>query len=104
MKAVTIVQPGGIEGLEVREVATPASPTADRVRVKVRAAALNRADILQRMGRYPAPPGYPPDIPGMEFAGEVDDLTTGGDIVWVHNPVGGRRLFEINDGFELRLR
>jgi putative PIG3 family NAD(P)H quinone oxidoreductase len=33
---------------------------------------LNRADILQRLGRYPAPPGYPQDIPGIEFAGEVE--------------------------------
>src|SRR6266566_2920138 len=71
MKAVTITAPGGTEVLEVREVETPARPTADRVLVHVRAAALNRADVLQRMGRYPAPPGYPQDIPGLEFAGEV---------------------------------
>jgi NADPH2:quinone reductase len=72
MKAVTIVSHGGVEGLVVREVETPAIPPANRVRVRVRAAALNRADILQRLGRYPAPPGYPKDIPGLEFAGEVD--------------------------------
>lgn len=72
MKAVTILNHGGVEGLEVREAPTPANPTADRVRVRVRAAALNRADILQRLGRYPAPPGFPTDIPGLEFAGEVD--------------------------------
>jgi NADPH:quinone reductase-like Zn-dependent oxidoreductase len=39
--------------------------------VRVRAAGLNGADILQRKGAYPAPPGYPQDIPGLEFAGEV---------------------------------
>jgi NADPH2:quinone reductase len=39
--------------------------------VSVRAAALNGADLVQRRGFYPAPPGSPPDIPGMEFAGEV---------------------------------
>jgi putative PIG3 family NAD(P)H quinone oxidoreductase len=74
MKAVTITRPGGVEGLEIRQVETPGPPTADRVRVRVRAAALNRADVLQRLGHYPAPPGYPQDIPGLEFAGEVEDV------------------------------
>src|SRR5436853_4125281 len=41
---------------------------------RVRAAGLNRADILQRLGRYPAPPGYPQEIPGLEFAGEVESI------------------------------
>jgi NADPH2:quinone reductase len=72
MKAVQIISFGGVEGLQVVEVADAPKPTADRVRVRVRAAGLNRADILQRLGRYPAPPGYPQDIPGLEFAGEVE--------------------------------
>lgn len=84
---------GGVEGLEIREVAMPASPTADRVRVRVHAAALNRADILQRMGRYPAPPGAPQDIPGMEFAGEVDQI---GNEVRAWQP--GQRVFGITAG------
>jgi len=71
MKAVVITKHGGVEGLEVREVESPAPPTANRVCVRVRAAGLNRADVLQRLGHYPAPPGYPQDIPGLEFAGEV---------------------------------
>src|SRR5229473_1812381 len=74
MKAVTIVSFGGVEGLEVRDLADAPRATADRVRVRVRAAGLNRADILQRLGRYPAPPGYPQDIPGIEFAGEVEQV------------------------------
>src|SRR6266851_4828161 len=74
MRAVVITKPGGTEVLEIREVVSPPSPTADRVRVRVRAAALNRADILQRKGHYPPPPGAPRDIPGMEFAGEVDQV------------------------------
>jgi putative PIG3 family NAD(P)H quinone oxidoreductase len=74
MRAVTIVSFGGVEGLEVREVADAPRATLDRVRVRVRAAGLNRADILQRLGHYPAPPGYPQDIPGMEFAGEVEQI------------------------------
>ena len=77
MRAVTIVSFGGVEGLAVREVADAPRAILDRVRVRVRAAGLNRADILQRLGRYPAPPGYPQDIPGMEFAGEVEEI--GGD-------------------------
>jgi putative PIG3 family NAD(P)H quinone oxidoreductase len=44
------------------------------VLVRVRASALNRADLLQRAGRYPAPPGSPADIPGLEIAGEVADV------------------------------
>jgi putative PIG3 family NAD(P)H quinone oxidoreductase len=74
MKAVTITSFGGVEGLEIREVPEPPQPTADRVLVRVRAAGLNRADILQRLGRYPAPPGYPQEIPGLEFAGEVAEV------------------------------
>ena len=46
-------------------------PGAAEVLVRVRAAGLNGADMAQRQGRYPAPPGSPQDIPGMEFAGEV---------------------------------
>src|SRR3954466_11311089 len=54
----------------VEEHADPA-PARGEVLVRVHAAGLNGADILQRKGAYPAPPGSPQDIPGMEFAGEV---------------------------------
>src|SRR3989442_2261516 len=74
MRAITIVSFGGVEGLEIRDVADAPRATADRVRVRVRAAGLNRADILQRLGRYPAPPGYSQEIPGLEFAGEVESI------------------------------
>jgi putative PIG3 family NAD(P)H quinone oxidoreductase len=46
-------------------------PGSGEVLVRVRAAGINGADIHQRLGRYPAPPGSPPDIPGLELAGEV---------------------------------
>jgi NADPH:quinone reductase len=46
-------------------------PGKQELLVRVRAAGLNGADMLQRKGRYPAPPGSPPDIPGLELAGEV---------------------------------
>src|SRR5579884_384974 len=71
MRAAVISRPGGPEVLEVRDVAVP-EPGGDQVRVRVHAAGLNRADLAQRQGHYPAPPGFPADIPGMEFAGEVD--------------------------------
>lgn len=73
MRAVVITKHGGTEGLEVREVSRPDAPVADRVLVRVRAAALNRADLLQRRGLYPAPAGYAQEIPGLEFAGEVEE-------------------------------
>jgi putative PIG3 family NAD(P)H quinone oxidoreductase len=70
MRAVVIAHPGGPDVLELREVPRP-EPGRGEVLVKVHAAALNRADLLQREGRYPAPAGFPADIPGMEFAGEI---------------------------------
>src|SRR6059036_1697653 len=93
MKAVVITSHGGVEGIGMQEVDTPPSPTADRVRVRVHAAGLNRADILQRRGYYPAPPGYPPNIPGMEFAGEVESV---GDAVGAWE--AGDRVFGITAG------
>jgi putative PIG3 family NAD(P)H quinone oxidoreductase len=74
MKAVTIKSFGDVNVLEIRDVPDAPPATLDRVRVRVRAAGLNRADILQRLGRYPAPPGYPQEIPGIEFAGEVESI------------------------------
>lgn len=71
MRAVVITRPGGPEVLEVQEVARP-EPQGDEVRVQVRAAGINRADLLQRAGGYPAPPGAPGNIPGLEFAGVVE--------------------------------
>lgn len=48
-----------------------------QILVAVRAAGLNRADLLQRAGKYPAPPGWPADIPGLEYAGEVRAIGAG---------------------------
>lgn len=73
MRAVVISRPGGPEVLELREVPAPV-PGPGEVVVRVRAAGLNRADILQRKGHYPAPAGSPRDIPGLEYAGEVAAL------------------------------
>lgn len=70
MRAVVITEPGGPEVLKVQEVADPV-PGPDDVLVDVKASALNRADTLQRQGGYPAPPGIPADIMGLEFSGVV---------------------------------
>src|SRR5262245_33625445 len=93
MKAVKIVSFGGVEGLEIVDAPDAPQPVADGVRVRVRAAGLNRADILQRLGRYPAPAGYPQDIPGLEFAGEIESV--GED---VSNWEIGDRVFGITGG------
>jgi len=73
MRAVVISEAGGPEVLVLREVPEP-SPQPHEVRVAVQAVGLNRADVLQRMGRYPAPPGVPSDIPGLEYSGVVEAL------------------------------
>ncbi|MGB8345218.1 MAG: NAD(P)H-quinone oxidoreductase [Ktedonobacteraceae bacterium] len=71
MRAAIITRPGKPDVLEIQEVETP-EPVGDYVRVRVRASGINRADTVQRAGHYPAPPGWPANIPGMEFAGEMD--------------------------------
>ncbi|HZU33322.1 MAG TPA: alcohol dehydrogenase catalytic domain-containing protein, partial [Candidatus Angelobacter sp.] len=75
MQAVWISHFGGPEVLEIREVGKP-TINNDQVLVRVRASSLNRADLLQRQGKYPPPPGVPAEIPGMEFAGEVAEVGT----------------------------
>lgn len=76
MRAIAITKPGGPDVLAVVERPVP-EPSRGEVRVRVRATAVNRADLLQRMGAYPAPPDAPPDIPGLELAGEVEALGPG---------------------------
>ena len=76
MKAIVITRPGGAEVLEVQERSKPEAGLG-QILVRVRASALNRADILQRQGNYPVPPGSPADVSGMEYAGEVDALGPG---------------------------
>jgi NADPH:quinone reductase len=72
MRAVVITRPGPPEVLALRDVPRP-DPGEHEIRVRVHATAVNRADLLQRVGGYPAPPGVPADIPGLEYAGVVDD-------------------------------
>lgn len=74
MKAIRIIEPGEASVLRIEEVGSP-SPSEREVLIEVKAAALNRADILQRRGVYPPPAGTRKDIPGLEVAGVV--LETG---------------------------
>ena len=71
MKAVYIKEFGAADDLEWREVEDLPKPKNKEVSVRVKAAALNRADIMQRKGFYPAPKGFSERILGLEFAGEV---------------------------------
>ena len=92
MRAVVIARPGGPEVLELRDLPRP-EPGRGDVLVRVHAAALNRADLMQREGRYPAPAGVPADIPGLEFAGEISALGAGASRWRV-----GDRVFGITGG------
>ncbi|MGH2779265.1 MAG: NAD(P)H-quinone oxidoreductase, partial [Actinomycetota bacterium] len=76
----------------VEDRPTPA-PEGDQVLVEVAAAGLNRADLLQVHGAHPAPPGWPADVPGLEFAGTVAATGSG-----VTSFSGGERVFGIIGG------
>jgi NADPH:quinone reductase len=92
MKAVVITKFGGPEVLSFEEAPTP-QPGPGQVLVRVRATALNRADLLQRQGKYPAPKGVVQNIPGLEFAGEVAALGAGATY-WEK----GDRIFGLTPG------
>ncbi len=72
MRAITIESPGGPEVLHLSEVPDPV-PAADEVLIDIVAAGLNRADLLQRQGFYPPPPGAP-EYPGLECSGRISGL------------------------------
>lgn len=71
MRAAVITNPDSADAFEVLEVPDP-TPGPDEVLVAVKASALNRADLLQRRGRYNGPPGTRNDIAGLEMAGVVE--------------------------------
>ena len=92
MRAAVITEPGGPDVLKVMEADDPV-PGPEDVLVDVKASALNRADLLQREGSYPAPPGSPADIPGLEFAGVV--LEAGDRVIGMSK---GDRVFGLLGG------
>ena len=69
MKAITIPEFGGPEAMVLSEVPDP-EPRAGEVLVRVAAAGVNRADVLQRQGHYAPPPGES-DVPGLEVSGTI---------------------------------
>ena len=76
MQAVLITEPGAPDVLRLGEVDRP-DPGPGEVRVQVSTSGVNRADLLQRRGRYPVPDGWPEEIPGLEFSGTVQALGKG---------------------------
>jgi putative PIG3 family NAD(P)H quinone oxidoreductase len=93
MKCIVVKNAGeSLENLVIEERPDPI-PGRGEVSVAVSATALNRADLLQRRGLYPAPPGIPDgvrDIPGLEFVGRIENVGEG-----VSRWKGGERVFGI---------
>jgi putative PIG3 family NAD(P)H quinone oxidoreductase len=77
VKAITIPEPGEADALVPADVPTP-EPGQGQVRIRVTAAGVNRADVMQRKGFYPPPPGAP-EYPGLEVSGTVDAIGEGVD-------------------------
>ena len=94
MRAVTIRE----QEIVIEEHADPV-PGAGEVLVRVRGAGLNGGDMMQRRGLYPAPPGSPQDIPGMELAGEVAALGDGA----IRFEVGERVMAIVGGGAQAEL-
>ena len=114
-RAVRITGSGGPEVLTLAELEVR-EPAPDEVLVHIHAAGVNRADVLQRKGFYPAPPGAPPDVPGLEFAGVVERVgsevrtlragdrvmaITGGGAMATHIVMHERELVRVPDGMSL---
>lgn len=80
MRAVVLTAEGGPEVLELREIPRP-EPGPGQVRIRVATSGVNRADLLQRQGFYPAPTGAPRDVLGLEYSGTVEAV--GADVFGV---------------------
>ena len=78
MKAIVITKPGGPDVLKLQDYPTP-EISGDEVLIEVKAAGLNRSDVFQREGNYPAPEGASAEIPGLEVAGTI--VKCGPDVV-----------------------
>lgn len=93
MKALRITRFGDPDVLAVVDVPDPPPPVADQIVVRVRAASLNRPDLMQRVGKYPPPRGVPEDMPGLDFAGDVSAV---GPLANTFQP--GDRVFGLVSG------
>lgn len=76
MRVIEVAEYGGPEVLRLGERPDP-EPSPGELRVKVGYSGVNRADLLQRRGRYPPPEGFPADVPGLEFSGVVESVGEG---------------------------
>ena len=74
MRAVYLNEFGNLDAISLAEVPDISLSSPTEVLVRVHAAGLNRADLVQAAGNYPPPAGYDPKIPGLEFAGEIVEL------------------------------
>lgn len=104
MKAVVITKPGGPEVLALKEYPAPGI-SGDQVLIEVKAAGLNRLDVFQREGNYPAPAGVPDDILGLEVAGtvtacgtEVTDFKVGDTVCALLEGGGYAELVSVREG------
>ncbi len=114
-RAVRIVGKGDVAALTLGTLGVRDAAPGE-VRVRVVAAGLNRADILQRKGFYPAPPGVPADVPGLEYAGTVEQVgegvrelavgdrvmgITGGGAMATYVNVHAREVLRVPEGMSL---
>ncbi len=104
MEAVVITKPGGPEVLALKEYPTP-EISGDQVLIEVKAAGLNRLDVFQREGNYPAPASVPYDILGLEVAGtvtecgpEVTDLKVGDKVCALLEGGGYAEFVSVREG------
>lgn len=104
MKAIVITKSGGPEVLALKEYPTP-EISGDQVLIEVKAAGLNRLDVFQREGNYPAPAGVPNDILGLEVAGtvvqcgpDVTDFKTGDLVCALLEGGGYAELVSVREG------
>lgn len=88
MRAIIIMEPGDVDVLALKEIPEP-NPDRGQVRIRVRAIGVNRADLYRRRGMFPAPRQGKHDVPGLEFAGEVEALGPGADALTVGDRVMG---------------
>lgn len=86
MRVIHIIRPGPPEVLQITEREKP-EPNPGEVLIRVSAAGVNRPDVMQRMGRYPAPIDAPADIPGLEVAGIIEKIGMGEISFKVGDPV-----------------
>ena len=91
MTAIAISEPGGPDVLKPETVSVP-QPAEGEVLIKVAAAGVNRPDVIQRKGHYPAPPGASP-LPGLEVSGTVVALGSGVEPEWM-----GRKICALTNG------